>query len=223
MRDETLVADLIRAGVAPDLVGRVANALVVASADVGRRTADAVAERRRNSDREYQRKRREILAKAREDAKANDVAPRPEPSADASADSADVHCNLTSFSSSDFQRSKERKKGEQAKRGTRMVAGTPLPEPWRGYARDQGFADTQTEAIYGEFVDFWIAVPGQRGMKLDWFATFRNRLRQVGNRKGNGNGRSGSVLDAFDRLERQLASGDDHPAGENGVLRLPAR
>lgn len=32
-------------------------------------------------------------------------------------------------------------------------------------------------AIADEFRDFWIAIPGAKGVKLDWSATFRNRVR----------------------------------------------
>jgi hypothetical protein len=44
-----------------------------------------------------------------------------------------------------------------------------------------------------EFVDYWRGVPGQRGKKLDWPATWRNRMRELegrARRNGNGNGTS---------------------------------
>lgn len=40
-----------------------------------------------------------------------------------------------------------------------------------------------------EFIDYWTAQPGQRGVKSDWDATFRNWLRRAQNFKGNGNGK----------------------------------
>jgi hypothetical protein len=38
-----------------------------------------------------------------------------------------------------------------------------------------------------EFHDYWKGVPGARGRKLDWPATFRNRVRELAERK---NGRA---------------------------------
>lgn len=35
----------------------------------------------------------------------------------------------------------------------------------------------QAEAITAEFVDYWRGVPGAKGTKLDWEATWRNRMR----------------------------------------------
>lgn len=66
--------------------------------------------------------------------------------------------------------------------------GSRLPEGWRpsdetqAWARAQGIADPLGQL--DEFADFWRAQPGSRGVKLDWDATYRNRLRQVGNGKG---------------------------------------
>ena len=34
------------------------------------------------------------------------------------------------------------------------------------------------------FRDFWIALPGAKGLKLDWEATGRNRVREVASRAG---------------------------------------
>ena len=32
------------------------------------------------------------------------------------------------------------------------------------------------------FRDYWVAVPGAKGLKLDWEATWRNRIREVAKR-----------------------------------------
>lgn len=39
------------------------------------------------------------------------------------------------------------------------------------------------DAATREFVDYWRGVPGARGRKLDWPATWRNRMREVGYRR----------------------------------------
>lgn len=60
--------------------------------------------------------------------------------------------------------------------------GARLPDEWwpssvdQDFARDLGLDPT---AIVDEFRDYWRAVPGARGRKLDWSATFRNRCRDV--------------------------------------------
>lgn len=41
--------------------------------------------------------------------------------------------------------------------------------------------DVSAALIYDwweEFHDYWVGVPGQRGRKLDWAATWRNRVRE---------------------------------------------
>lgn|GEM_PF-3320190 len=68
-----------------------------------------------------------------------------------------------------------------AKRGTR------LPEDWRpapgevAYAREHApSVDVDREAQ--DFVDYWVAVPGQRGVKLDWSRTWQTWVRRAHDR-----------------------------------------
>jgi len=44
--------------------------------------------------------------------------------------------------------------------------------------------------VTAEFIDYWIAVPGTRGTKLDWEATWRNRLRETAQRRTTASSRS---------------------------------
>jgi len=48
------------------------------------------------------------------------------------------------------------------------------------WAKGQGF---DPHGPLEEFRDHWAGVPGARGTKLDWGATYRNRLRALGNRQ----------------------------------------
>lgn len=62
-----------------------------------------------------------------------------------------------------------------------------MPEGWTPSAETQEWSKAQgvtdpTGQILSEFVDYWRAVPGAKGVKLDWDATFRNRVRQVAQR-----------------------------------------
>lgn len=69
---------------------------------------------------------------------------------------------------------------------------TRLPEDWKpsddlvGFARDHGLDPAEAAA---EFADFWRGVPGTKGKKLDWDATFRNRCRELSRRGGRGGGK----------------------------------
>jgi hypothetical protein len=38
---------------------------------------------------------------------------------------------------------------------------------------------TDPEKATDEFVDYWRGVPGAKGLKLDWIATWRNRMREL--------------------------------------------
>jgi hypothetical protein len=101
-----------------------------------------------------------------------------------------------------------RRKSES--RGTRLPADWQPEEPERQYASDRGLdPDTLAE----EFRNYWIAIPGARGRKLDWPATFRNRcIQQAGQLNGRrpsipGDGRRGnSVIDAARRMARDIGS-----------------
>ena len=69
--------------------------------------------------------------------------------------------------------------------GSHDKRGTRIPENWRPSPPDQQFAIDKLGSVdrarhvYDEFVDYWRGVPGAKGRKVDWAATFRNRVRQV--------------------------------------------
>ena len=64
----------------------------------------------------------------------------------------------------------------------KSAKGTRLAADWR--PRAATVTDFQANGVDAlatlpEFVDYWIAVPGAKGIKADWDATFRNRVRQL--------------------------------------------
>lgn len=66
---------------------------------------------------------------------------------------------------------------ERAKRGTRLPEDfAPTPE-LIAWAREH--APTAGTADHDEFMDYWRAQPGQRGVKTDWPATWRNWMRKA--------------------------------------------
>lgn len=73
--------------------------------------------------------------------------------------------------------------GGKAKKGTRLPVGwTPSHEAF-GVGFKLGLEAGDIEREQESFRDYWTAMPGQRGVKLDWDATFRNWLRKAAERK----------------------------------------
>lgn len=51
-----------------------------------------------------------------------------------------------------------------------------LPVDWANFC-NQERKDLNPKEVWNQFRDYWIAQPGQKGCKLDWFATWRNWVR----------------------------------------------
>jgi hypothetical protein len=109
---------------------------------------------------------------------------------DANVTTVTPHCDLSSLPSLLKGASEKGSKGtENARaRGTRLLLGSPLSDVDRATAIELGAQPDKVDGMWAEFVDYWIGVPGQRGTKLNWSATWRNRVRDVISR-GNRNGR----------------------------------
>jgi hypothetical protein len=198
--DETLIADLVRAGLTdPELLQRVANLTV----ELSRMSAEVSGTVRHY---ERDRKRRYRSNKSNEDngnSEANDAELPPANVPDVPKDVPDNHnsrCDLSSFlSSSNSLPTTESKKEVVARaRGTRLTVGLPITDIDRDAALQLGMPAHKIETAWAEFVDYWIGVPGQRGTKLDWPATWRNRVRTITGRKGKDDERS--LLAAADRF-----------------------
>lgn len=68
-----------------------------------------------------------------------------------------------------------------AKRGSRLTAGwMPAQATIDKIKADYPALDLKAE--HEAFTDYWIAQPGQRGVKLDWDATWRNWMRNTAKR-----------------------------------------
>ena len=66
-------------------------------------------------------------------------------------------------------------KREPSQRGTRLTLDHP-PADWIAWAEGEGHHDPPDEWL--RFRDYWIAQPGQKGVKTDWPATWRNWIRR---------------------------------------------
>jgi uncharacterized protein YdaU (DUF1376 family) len=114
----------------------------------------------------------------------------------------------------------------RAKRGTR------LPADWKPSAVDLNEAMSKlggpipAQQELEKFHDYWKAQPGQRGVKLDWDATWRNWIR---NAKGQGNGHRtanprttghDAILAAASRAAGKI-TGDGAMAGPGNEAEFP--
>ena len=108
---------------------------------------------------------------------------------------------------------------ESATRSTRLTLEA-LPETWAAWALEN--TDQDPTEVWPNFRDYWIAQPGQRGVKRGergWFATWRNWCRK--NDKQKSNGKTSSYSDLLARTQRvtdQLMKGSDDelPNDDNG-------
>lgn len=77
------------------------------------------------------------------------------------------------------------------KRGTRLPDDWFLPMEWGQWAVKEGYAHDQIKVEADKFKDYWHGVPGSKGVKLDWLATWRNWMRnsqqKAGGKYGNAN------------------------------------
>lgn len=65
----------------------------------------------------------------------------------------------------------------RAQRGTRLPQDFGLPVSWIEFCSQQR-PDLVPQDVFAGFRDYWIAQPGQKGVKTDWDATWRNWVRR---------------------------------------------
>jgi uncharacterized protein YdaU (DUF1376 family) len=66
---------------------------------------------------------------------------------------------------------------KKMQRGTRLPADCLLPPDWFEFCKQER-PDLVPRQVFDEFRDYWIAQPGQKGVKTDWNATWRNWVRR---------------------------------------------
>lgn len=66
---------------------------------------------------------------------------------------------------------------DTAKRGSRIPEPFIITDEMRAWARTETpLVDVDRKTV--EFVDYWAAVPGQKGIKLEWVRTWKNDMRK---------------------------------------------
>jgi uncharacterized protein YdaU (DUF1376 family) len=64
----------------------------------------------------------------------------------------------------------------ESTRGSRLSPDFCLTEEWKDFCQ-QDRPDLNPSKVFDTFKDYWVAKAGQQGVKLDWFATWRNWVR----------------------------------------------
>lgn len=88
------------------------------------------------------------------------------------------------------------------RRGCRIPPDFSVTEEHRRLAEEKHYICP--DEIIEEFRDYWIGVPGSRGVKLDWDATFRNRMREKTKLNGGTNGTRPQYENQYDRARRRI-------------------
>jgi hypothetical protein len=78
-----------------------------------------------------------------------------------------------------LDREEKRREDIKAPKGTRFTLDA-VPEEWILFCRKER-GDLNPTVVFEGFKDYWVSVAGAKGVKLDWFATWRNWIR---NQKG---------------------------------------
>jgi len=69
-------------------------------------------------------------------------------------------------------------KKEKKTLGKRLATDSCLTKEWEDFCVEQR-PELNPAKTFDQFKDYWIAQAGQKGVKLDWFATWRNWVRST--------------------------------------------
>jgi len=86
-------------------------------------------------------------------------------------------------------------------RGSRFNADT-LPDDWRAWTQTH-HPQLDADAVFEVFADYWRAVPGAKGRKTDWLATWRNWCRREAKNADSRTPRTQSRTDRNEQLQRE--------------------
>lgn len=86
-------------------------------------------------------------------------------------------------------------------RGSRLPADWVLPRDWGEWALSQQIPEPAVRVESEKFRDYWHSVAGQKGVKLDWYATWRNWIRNANIPRVVNGGRYENTSKARERLD----------------------
>jgi len=71
-----------------------------------------------------------------------------------------------------------------SKKGSRWTENHQVEAEWIDWAIEQGLDNQQAQLEASKFSDYWLAATGAKATKLNWFATWRNWIRNAQKRTG---------------------------------------
>ncbi|MGU3496371.1 hypothetical protein ACLBXM_20215 [Xanthobacteraceae bacterium A53D] len=96
----------------------------------------------------------------------------------------EIEVDITSVSSLRSETSPSPKETKTKTRATRIDPAWRPSEADRAFAVSVGIPGADIAQRAAEFVDYWISIGGEKGRKVDWPATWRNRCRNIADHKG---------------------------------------
>jgi uncharacterized protein YdaU (DUF1376 family) len=92
-------------------------------------------------------------------------------------------------------------KKKSGSKGARLSEDWALPDEWATWAMTElGVTRAFVRAEAEVFRDYWLGVAGQKGVKLDWQATWRNWMRRAASRNPGARGPAAVGQDTFQGL-----------------------
>jgi hypothetical protein len=113
------------------------------------------------------------------------------------------------------------KKTDENRNGSRLQIET-LPDDWREFCHDER-PELNADRVFARFRDHWIAESGAKGRKLDWFATWRNWVRNekwvsYGSRQQSGQQRKLSAVELVQQASRRYEDAAERRRGNEKIV-----
>lgn len=110
-----------------------------------------------------------------------------------------------------IERKKDTTYPSKEKRGTRIDENFEPDASCHALAEKLLLSPQEAQDGLSNFIDYWRAVPGAKGLKLDWQATFRNQLRHIAKtRKHHGTAtfKTNSISEGFSIINASIAEAE---------------
>lgn len=103
----------------------------------------------------------------------------------------------------------------QKKRGSRLPEDWVLPREWGEWALSEGWPEQVIREQADRFKDYWISETGQKATKRDWFATWRNWMRNSKSPKVLKGGQHDQGNHSGERLQRIISAAAGGTSGKD--------
>ncbi len=100
-------------------------------------------------------------------------------------------------------------------RGSRLPEDWFLPVEYGQWAIDQGWPETVIRSESEKFKDYWCGIPGVKGRKADWLATWRNWMRNSKSPKAITGGVDDKPTNSEHRLRRVITTAASGTSGQD--------